>query len=101
MTRSRISSSWKTWPIPNCSARTRSAGEVEVEEEVRARYDPMRRPWWVILVVTCCLCSLALAAPDGGSGGDELERNRRLLEKWKADPERYQRLKRDLVAFYA
>ena len=58
----------------------------------------MRRPLWVILILACGLCSLAFASSEGG---DDLERNRRLLEKWKADPEHYQRLKRDLAAFYA
>jgi hypothetical protein len=31
---------------------------------------------------------------------DELELNRRRLEKWRADPEHYQRLQRDLKAFW-
>ena len=56
----------------------------------------MRRPW-LFVVCAACLSSLAFAS----SEGDEMERNRRLLDKWKADPEHYRRLKRDLAAFYA
>jgi hypothetical protein len=41
----------------------------------------------------------ALAVPDGG--GDALEHNRELLEKWRADPDHYARLQRDLRAFWA
>ncbi len=40
-----------------------------------------------------------------GAGGeeptDDLERNVRLLRKWKSDPEHYARLQRDLQAFHA
>lgn len=57
----------------------------------------MRRPWW-LAVCLACLSSLAFASAEGG---DELDRNRRLLEKWKTDPEHYRRLKRDLAAFDA
>src|SRR5262245_33956492 len=56
----------------------------------------MRRPRWLILVPACLLC-VAFATPES----EDLERNRRLLEKWKAEPEHYRRLKRDLAAFYA
>src|SRR3954451_10044505 len=58
----------------------------------------MRRPRWLVVILACLPCLLAFAAPDGG---DDLEHNRRLLEKRKADPEHYQRLRRDLAAFYA
>lgn len=57
----------------------------------------MRRPL-VPIVTLGCLLSVGFATSDGG---DDLEHNRRLLEKRKADPEHYQRLKRDLAAFYA
>jgi hypothetical protein len=57
----------------------------------------VRRPWW-LAVVLACLSSLAFASHEEA---DELERNRRLLDKWKANPDHYQRLKRDLNAFYA
>jgi hypothetical protein len=40
----------------------------------------------------------ALAVP--GPTSDDLERNRRLLESWRNDPEHYARLKRDLKAFW-
>jgi hypothetical protein len=33
------------------------------------------------------------------AGADELEQNRRLLEKWRRDPEHYARLRRDLQKF--
>jgi hypothetical protein len=55
----------------------------------------MRRPWWLVLVLGGLL-SLAFAGHDA----DELEYNRRLLAKWKADPEHAARLQRDLAAFY-
>lgn len=46
------------------------------------------------------LLGLVVAA-GGATDRDELERNRRLLERWRAAPEHYQRLQRDLKAFYA
>jgi hypothetical protein len=59
-----------------------------------------RPPWWLAIVLG------ALLGATQGAGGpdpapDELERNRRLLDKWRADPEHYQRLQRDLRAFWA
>ncbi len=42
-----------------------------------------------------------LAAGGGDEAGDDLERNARLLRKWKADPEHYARLQQDLQAFRA
>jgi hypothetical protein len=56
----------------------------------------MRRPWWPTLLLSGLIVSLAL----GASEQEELERNERLLERWRADPEHYQRLRRDLKAFY-
>jgi hypothetical protein len=56
----------------------------------------MQRPWWLILVLSGMLATLAV-----GAERDDLERNRQLLERWRADPEHYQRLRRDLKAFYA
>ncbi len=52
------------------------------------------------------LAFLAAASP-GEDGAPEvtdttnLERNRQLLDKWKADPEHYARLQRDLYDFWA
>jgi hypothetical protein len=57
----------------------------------------MRRPWWLVLVLGC----LIAAAPAGQPDAADLERNRRLLEKWRADPEHARRLQGDLRAFYA
>lgn len=57
----------------------------------------MRRPQWLAIILACLL-SLAFATPQGS---DEMEHNRRLLVKYKGDPEHYQRLRRDLGAFYA
>ncbi len=57
----------------------------------------MRRPSCLLLV----LVGLIAAAPADAPESDELGQNRRLLEKWKADPDHYQRLRRDLAAFYA
>jgi hypothetical protein len=57
----------------------------------------MRRPQWLALILAG-LVSAAFAAPEGGG---EPERNRRLLEKYRADPEHHRRLKRDLAAFHA
>jgi hypothetical protein len=54
----------------------------------------MRRPWWLMMVLAAALAGVA-------ADGDELERNRRLLARWRGDAEHYQRLRRDLKAFYA
>jgi hypothetical protein len=43
------------------------------------------------------LAAAVVAAPEA----DELERNRRLLDRWKSDPQHYNRLLHDLEAFYA
>lgn len=57
----------------------------------------MRRPWWPILFLAGFACPLVLAGPEA----DELARNRRLLDKWKADPDHRRRLEADFKAFYA
>ncbi len=59
----------------------------------------MRR--WSLLVLLGALAAAlpAAAVPDGS--GDALEHNRELLEKWRADPDHYARLQRDLRAFWA
>jgi hypothetical protein len=57
----------------------------------------MRRPWWFPVL----LGALIVAAPGlAVSDADDLDRNRRLLERWKADPEHHDRLQRDLRAFH-
>jgi hypothetical protein len=50
-----------------------------------------------LLVLLGAAALAAAAAPDGG---DALEHNRELLEKWRADPDHYARLQRDLRAFW-
>src|SRR5262249_17190171 len=57
----------------------------------------MRRPWWLAVVLGCGVVAGAGPLADG----EALERNKRLLEKWRADPDHHQRLQRDLQAFYA
>ena len=49
-----------------------------------------------ILVVLLAASLVAAAEPSA----DELERNARLLAKWRTDPDHYARLQRDLRAFY-
>jgi hypothetical protein len=56
----------------------------------------VKRSRWSLLLFLLCL---AAAEPD--SSREDLEANRRLLEKWRADPEHYARLHRDLRAFWA
>jgi hypothetical protein len=51
----------------------------------------------VLALVVLALPVLASSEPSS----EDLDRNRRLLEKWRADPEHYARLKRDLKAFHA
>jgi hypothetical protein len=55
----------------------------------------MRRPIWLLFAL------VGVVAVSAASADGDLERNRRLLEKWRADPDHYQRLLRDLKAFYA
>ena len=57
----------------------------------------MRRPWWSALILAAWIVGVAVGAGEH----DELERNRRLLERWRADPDHYARLQRDLRAFCA
>ena len=54
-----------------------------------------RRPWSLSPLLALALLA---AAP---SDDEILERNRQRLAAWKADPEHYARLMRDLAAFYA
>src|SRR4051794_33620354 len=56
----------------------------------------MRHSWWLTLILTGMIVSVAVGATDE----DDLERNRRLLERWRVDPEHYQRLVRDQREFY-
>lgn len=57
----------------------------------------MRRPWWLILVLGGVLTAFGAT----GSDSADLEGNRRLLEKWRGDPDHFLRLQRDLAAFQA
>jgi hypothetical protein len=50
---------------------------------------------------TMLLLLVVLLTLGGADPTVELERNRVLLEKWRADPEHWQRLQHDLQAFYA
>jgi hypothetical protein len=52
----------------------------------------------LVLLGTAAAALPAAAVPDGG---DALEHNRAMLEKWRADPDHYARLLRDLRAFWA
>ena len=58
----------------------------------------MRR--WSLLVLLGAAAA-ALPAVAVTQGGDTLGHNRELLEKWRADPDHYARLQRDLRAFWA
>jgi hypothetical protein len=51
-----------------------------------------------LLFVPLAAAIPALAVPEPTA--DELERNRRLLESWRTDPDHYARLRRDLKAFW-
>src|SRR5260370_9065540 len=51
-----------------------------------------------ILVLAILLVMFPYLA-QADTGPDDLEQNRKLLEKWRSDPERYARLLRDLKAF--
>jgi hypothetical protein len=60
----------------------------------------MRRTWFVptlCAIVAAAAPVLAVSEPTQ----EELQVNRRLLERWRADPEHYARLKRDYKAFQA
>jgi hypothetical protein len=55
------------------------------------------RRYRALIVLAAAAALPALAGP---GASDESERNRRLLEQWRADPEHYARLRRDLKAFW-
>jgi hypothetical protein len=54
----------------------------------------MRRPWWLVMILGGALAAAGASATDDDEG-------RRLLDRLRADPEHYQRLRRDLLAFHA
>jgi hypothetical protein len=61
----------------------------------------MSRSWSLGAILTFLVVAApVLAFVDPSPDPDELELNRRRLEKWRADPEHYQRLQRDLKAFW-
>src|SRR5579859_452045 len=55
--------------------------------------------WRLVAAGAISLLVLWSAAAD--SANDDVEHNRRLLEKVRKDPERYERLRQDLSAFLA
>jgi hypothetical protein len=57
----------------------------------------MRPSFWLLFVLIGLAAAAAAQAPES----DELKRNRDLLVKWKLDDKHYERLQRDLAAFYA
>jgi hypothetical protein len=57
----------------------------------------MRRPWWLVFI----LIGLIAAAPADSPDADDLEHNRKLLDKWWTDAEHQQRLVCDLHAYCA
>src|SRR5215471_9009102 len=65
----------------------------------------MQHTWRLLLLTGCIAVGVrVLAVADGPAPEDlqtTLEHNRRLLEKWRADPEHYGRLQRDYQAFLA
>jgi len=65
----------------------------------------MRSGWRLLAGLVFLAAGMqALALSDSPAGEDPqvlLEQNRRLLEKWRADPEHFARLKRDYAAFRA
>jgi hypothetical protein len=61
----------------------------------------MGRSWWVGLLLGLVAALPFSCASQTPGDGDDLERNRQLLEKWRADPDHYQRLWADLRAFHA
>jgi hypothetical protein len=61
----------------------------------------MKRSRFLGAILICLTAAVpVIAFFDPPSDPDELELNRRRLEKWRADPEHYQRLQRDLKAFW-
>src|SRR4051794_34812470 len=59
----------------------------------------MRRCWLFLGLAGLLVGGLTAAAPPDSA--DELQHNRRLLEKWRHDPEHHARLEEDLRAFWA
>jgi hypothetical protein len=53
-----------------------------------------------VFVLLGVLGAVIPALATTGPPADDLERNRRLLDAWRADPEHYARLRRDLKAFW-
>jgi hypothetical protein len=66
---------------------------------VRSGGRSLIRRWSLGLLILLLGSLPVLAVPEGT--GSELDRNRRLLERWRTDPEHYQRLLNDLRAFHA
>jgi hypothetical protein len=58
-------------------------------------------PKGLVLSLLVVLGLVQLACAPARAESDEMEQNRQLLEKWRADPERYARLQQDLRAFQA
>src|SRR5262245_10913234 len=56
---------------------------------------------WRLLVALLILTGAAQVAPVSGPTDEELAQNRRLLDRWRAGPEHYARLKRQWRAFRA
>src|SRR5205085_922617 len=96
------------WTTPTCSAMrvaaANAAGGLAVRLLSRQRQIsqeiPMR-PVGRLLLLTILLAGAAPAVSLPEPTPEELEANRRLLERYRADPEHFTRLKRDLKAFAA
>ena len=56
------------------------------------------RYYWLLMPVLCCVMA---ATPAHEAASDDLERNRQLLQMWKADPDHFARLRRDLRDYWA
>lgn len=59
---------------------------------------------WYLRLLAIGASILLLVIPlwgEADTGTDDVEHNRRLLEKWRKDPEHYERLRRNLLAFLA
>src|SRR5439155_20684814 len=65
------------------------------------RLEMTMRPVRRLLLLTVLLAGAAPAVSLPEPTPEELEANRRLVERYRADPEHYARLKRDLKAFAA
>jgi hypothetical protein len=61
----------------------------------------MRSTAPLLLLVVVPLAVAPAVAPDDGPREDPMTVNRRLLERWKADPDHHARLTRDFKAFWA